>query len=372
MQLNLPQDKLFNNKINILKAIAIMLVLSGHLEFSLIPFFPPYSFHMALFFFISGYLFKKSYLDNLIIFFKKRVKSLILPYYLYNTFYLLITILIAKFSGKFWGLEVSLKNFFLTPFLNGHQFDLSCPLWFVPQLFISLCSFAILCCCFKKFNKNFTLILYLLIAILGIFLSFKTKSPILLICIRTMFSMFFIYLGFYYKEFIEGRLNIFNVKIFLLIVAFQSFLWLFNKDFTPYDGIGLSYILVWGEFDGLLVPILTSLTGIYASMFIAEIFYNYLKDNRFLHLVGKNTFHIMANHLLVYYFITVILLKINGLPLSLKNDKDIYWFYDPIKTTYFYFTITLVVTTYFGAFQQFVWKKVKQLWAKNFFFDKIK
>ena len=105
---------------------------------------------VPLFFFISGYLFKKSYLDNLIIFFKKRVKSLILPYYLYNTFYLLITILIAKFSGKFWGLEVSLKNFFLTPFLNGHQFDLSCPLWFVPQLFISLCSFAILCCCFKK------------------------------------------------------------------------------------------------------------------------------------------------------------------------------------------------------------------------------
>ena len=54
-------DKEFSNKVNVLKALAILLVVSGHLEFSLFGMFTPYSFQLALFFFISGYLFK----DNL-------------------------------------------------------------------------------------------------------------------------------------------------------------------------------------------------------------------------------------------------------------------------------------------------------------------
>lgn len=46
-----------NNKINLLKALAILAVVSGHLEFSIIPMFPPYSFQVILFFFIAGMVF---------------------------------------------------------------------------------------------------------------------------------------------------------------------------------------------------------------------------------------------------------------------------------------------------------------------------
>ena len=80
-------DKEFSNKVNILKALAILLVVSGHLEFSLFGMFSPYSFQLALFFFISGYLFKDKYLDDVVTFIKRRIKSLLVPYYLYNTIY---------------------------------------------------------------------------------------------------------------------------------------------------------------------------------------------------------------------------------------------------------------------------------------------
>ena len=123
-------NEIFSNKMNLLKALAITLVVSGHLEFSLLGIFPPYSFQLALFFFISGCLFKDKYLDSTYTFLKRRVKSLLVPYFLYSIFYLGVTVLIAKLTGKFWGMPISLKNFFITPFLNGHQFDLSCPLWF--------------------------------------------------------------------------------------------------------------------------------------------------------------------------------------------------------------------------------------------------
>ena len=68
-------DKEFSNKVNVLKALAILLVVSGHLEFSLFGMFTPYSFQLALFFFISGYLFKDKYLNDVFTFIKRRVKS---------------------------------------------------------------------------------------------------------------------------------------------------------------------------------------------------------------------------------------------------------------------------------------------------------
>ena len=114
-------DKVFSEKINMLKALAIILVVSGHLEFSVFGMFPPYSFQLALFFFISGMLFKEKYIDDVSTYFVKRIKSLLVPYFCYEVFYLMITSILAKYSGHFLGDTPSLKTFFVTPFLNGHQ-----------------------------------------------------------------------------------------------------------------------------------------------------------------------------------------------------------------------------------------------------------
>lgn len=346
-------EKIFSDEINILKALAIMLVVSGHLEFSLLGIFPPYSFQIALFFFISGCLFKDKYLNSVTEFFERRIKSLLVPYFWYNLFYMGVTILIAKLTGKFWGMPLSFKNFFITPFLNGHQFDLSCPLWFVTQLFMTLITFLYLMRFFSNATKNkfihlaiFTLIGLLAIPVRKIF----PMTPLMLVVIRTMMSLFFVYIGYYYTHYIKDNYNIFTPKWFGGIVILQSILWLFNRDFTPEHGIGLSYILVWGRFDDqLFVPILTSLTGIWASLFTAKILYPYLKNVKFIQDMGNVTYHIMANHLLVMYLITAVFLKLHGMPISERANHDIYWIYNPIQTTYLYFVITMVATTYIGV-----------------------
>ncbi len=346
-------EKIFSDEINILKALAIMLVVSGHLEFSLLGIFPPYSFQIALFFFISGCLFKDKYLNSVTEFFERRIKSLLVPYFWYNLFYMCVTILIAKLTGKFWGMPLSFKNFFITPFLNGHQFDLSCPLWFVTQLFMTLITFLYLMRFFSNATKNkfihlaiFTLIGLLAIPVRKIF----PMTPLMLVVIRTMMSLFFVYIGYYYTHYIKDNYNIFAPKWFGGIVILQSILWLFNRDFTPEHGIGLSYILVWGRFDDqLFVPILTSLTGIWASLFTVKILYPYLKNVKFIQDMGNVTYHIMANHLLVMYLITAVFLKLHGMPISERANHDIYWIYNPIQTTYLYFVITMVATTYIGV-----------------------
>lgn len=67
----------FSNKINLLKALAISVVVAGHLEFSLIPMFSPYSFQVPLFFFIAGIRFNPKY--DFPEYFEKRVNSLLKP-----------------------------------------------------------------------------------------------------------------------------------------------------------------------------------------------------------------------------------------------------------------------------------------------------
>lgn len=346
-------DKFFSNEMNMLKALAIMLVVSGHLEFSLLGIFPPYSFQIALFFFISGCLFKDKYLENISEYIIKRVKSLLIPYYLYTAFYLVVTISIANLTGKFWGMPVTLKNYILTPYLNGHELDLTGPLWFVTQLFMTLIVFLFVLRQLKAWrdNKYFHLVVFTIFALSALGLTaLCPMTSALLVVVRTLFSMFFVYLGYFYTHFIKDNYNIFTVKWLGAVIALQAVLWLFNTDYDPMQGIGLSYILVWAQFNTpFIVPILTSLTGIWASLLVVKLLYPMLKNVKFLQDMGNVTYHIMANHLFVMYLITVFLLWVNGIPITEKAKHDIYWIYDPVKNTYMYFVITMIITTYTGV-----------------------
>lgn len=359
---------MFSEKINILKAFAILLVVSGHLEFSMLGMFPPYSFQLALFFFISGMLFKEKYLDDTLTFVKRRVKSLLVPYFLYEIFYVIVTWLIFHFTGKWWGEQLTIKNLLLTPFLNGHQMDLSCPLWFVPQLFITMITFLFLMKgLFKITNNKFV---HLAIFSLFGFLSIPViknieMTAINLLIFRTVFSMFFVYLGYFYTHFIKDNYNIFTPKWFGAVFVLQSILWMFNRDYDPSHGIGLSYVLVWARFDDqLFVPLITSLTGIWASLFVVKILYPYVKDIKFIQDMGRVTYHIMANHLLVMYMMTAIFLYIHGIPISERANHDIYWIYNPVQTTYLYFVVTMAATTYVGVGLKKLHKKALEILKK--------
>ncbi len=352
-------DKILSDKINILKALAITLVVSGHLEFRLFDMFPPYSFQLALFFFISGMLFKDKYLDNVAEFIKRRVKSLLVLYFIYSAFYAVVTIVIDKLTGKFWGMELSWKNFFITPFLNGHQFDLSCPMWFVTQLFMTMVTFLFLERQFRNLDIKIKTAIYTIMGFAAIPLSkIFPLTPVFLIIIRIMFSLFFVYLGHFYIRKIHGNYNIFTPKILGIVLCIQAILWHFNRDFDPTHGIGLSYVLVWARFDSqIVVPVLTSITGIWFSLWFIHVTYNYLKDIKFIKLVGENTYHIMANHLFVMYLITAAIFWVNGIPISERNNHNIYWIFNPVQNTYLYFVLTMVITTYTG--QLLKWIKTK-------------
>lgn len=338
-----------------------MIVVAGHLEFSLIPMFPPYSFQVMIFFFIAGILFNAKY--NFLEYVKRRCKSLIIPYFLYLLVYIIITFLITPIIGKFWGMPITLKNELLIPFLTGHQLDLISPLWFVPCLFITLIIYKGIS--FIKISDSIKLCIYFVLALFAIYFQTFAQNVNYLWIFRSMFALLFVHLGYLYNKSVCNKFNIFTPKIFSIVVILQSLLWFTNQDFTPQDGIGLHFLLVWGDYNNWIVPILTSVTGIYICLFIVEILYEQVKNWIFLAKIGKNSYHIMANHLLIFNILTYSFLFFKGIPFDIKNQADIYWFYFPLKTTYFYFFVGIITTTYLGELLKQINIKIKKLYFKN-------
>lgn len=122
------------------RGLGIIFVVLGHC-------FPPqeeltnylYSFHIALFFFVSGYLLPED-LGNkeLVPFFKQKVKRFIFPYFGYGLFTYLIWALIGKNFGVSSQLEINVwKPLVGLLYGNGHNNYLvfNIALWFLPALF---------------------------------------------------------------------------------------------------------------------------------------------------------------------------------------------------------------------------------------------
>jgi fucose 4-O-acetylase-like acetyltransferase len=126
-----------NREMDILKALGIIVVVIGHI-YQPFTWFPPYSYHMALFIFISGFFYKTGYEDQVKNFLKRRIVGLALPYFGYLLFYALVTqFLYVKFNIKLCDFPVfSLYNFFVAPFISGHQFHLFLAGWFVIELLV--------------------------------------------------------------------------------------------------------------------------------------------------------------------------------------------------------------------------------------------
>src|SRR5919108_2094939 len=117
--------------LDIAKGIGILLVVLGHNDFEVISLFVQrliYSFHMPLFFFLSGYFINASvpFFD----FFKKRFNSLMKPF-LFTIFLIYFT----SISFEKMGFNTAITRTVKSLYGSGHYLDWV-QLWFLPHLFV--------------------------------------------------------------------------------------------------------------------------------------------------------------------------------------------------------------------------------------------
>ncbi|MBR5376735.1 MAG: acyltransferase family protein, partial [Lachnospiraceae bacterium] len=157
--------------IDLAKGIGMVLVLCGHLQNDTVFSFSPYiqgfcrwifSFHMPMFFIISGMLFAlKGEIPGMKAFFRKRFSSIMVPYFLFSAIYFLIII-----YGVFVSHSMSIGDMYLQLWYALCFYGINV-LWFLPALFFAELLFAFLV---KKFSgkKRWIVMILLTVAALAI------------------------------------------------------------------------------------------------------------------------------------------------------------------------------------------------------------
>lgn len=166
IQLNYRKDYL-----DIAKGIGIILVVLGHCPQAYNPLMQwIYSFHMPLFFFVSGMVWNrtshedKGYFNK--VFLLDKIKRLIVPCYFWGVIYMILNAVIDK--------RFSFVN--IMYLLYGSQSGFShagsvTSLWFLPCMFLSVCLFEVIqTITGKNINKTTLLLISIVSAATGIFL----------------------------------------------------------------------------------------------------------------------------------------------------------------------------------------------------------
>ena len=197
--------------LDIAKGIGMILVLLGHLQNDTVFSYSPYilslcswifSFHMALFFIISGMLMavKGENAANIKVFTKKRFKSIMVPYFWFSLIYVFI-VLYSLLIDK----VVPLKTLFIQLWYVFGMYGMNV-LWFLPALFAGEILFVFLTQRFKNHKSIIAILLLLTCAIAANQLRgglpnnaeiYERINELIITLIRPVFACSYIFIGYY-------------------------------------------------------------------------------------------------------------------------------------------------------------------------------
>ena len=348
---------------DVMLALGIIFVVMGHNYQPSIFFIPAYTFQVALFFFVSGYFFKaKINFRDKLIWLKKKLINLLGPYFIYNILYALITFYLLSRGvslGVSTGEKFNFYRFFITPFVNGHQYFLYLAAWFVPQLFLIHLSAQLLIIKEKKIYIFGILLISLTLSYLFISNRPSEQGDLLLVLGRTAFGLSFYLLG--------KLLNIFETKIKKYLCLPETFLLIciLYISLESFFG-GFKYSLVFGEFSNNPMATLSGTTlAILMIYIISDYIGKSISENSLILKIGQNTFSIMANHLLVFLFINFILYKFSLIPAA--SLSNVFFNYNVGRSWFVYLILGISLPLLFSLFiKRLMRSKVSSLTPLNF------
>ncbi|MBQ3558358.1 MAG: acyltransferase family protein [Agathobacter sp.] len=300
----------YNYTFGILSAFGIIFVVLGHIDTNVLAFdgwFPYYSFHIQLFLFISGYFFDASSVDHVKAYVIKKIKRLLVPFYIWNFVYLSIqTVLkLIVVNGEInfnMGNSLSLYNLFLAPWIENQPMGFNAPTWFIIALFMVEMYNIFLQWIGSKIkcdNEVFMLIITFLIALVGIYFIQHDATGFFKNCCRSMYCFFFYRLGHWYKVHGEILEKINSTLYFAILVCVQFVLRMVYFELTA--GV---YACIM--FDHIPRIIITPIVGIFFWLRIAKLLTPMLKEVKWFVYIGKNTMPIMTHHLFVLFLMQAV------------------------------------------------------------------
>jgi fucose 4-O-acetylase-like acetyltransferase len=315
-------------RISIAKGIGMILVVSGHCQgaFNFDPFFP-YSFHMPLFFFISGFLIQEKYLAHPFSFVVRYIKSILVPWISYfiilgaASIFLLYFLTGTKNPFTFW-----YPSSILRALATGDSGWLFFPGWFLVSLFWAMVFFCLIASVCRKFNVHEILMFFLLfpMAVLCIKFGQTARDGMDYVIVnrflsRNFVAAFFVFAGYICKKYVgvwrrnplveetpkdtsrSDRLPWWDGPSLSLMVLFVAQFYV-TRNFpdSGYFNFGANL------YHSLWLPFVTTFLGI-SFVFTTSSMLASIPKNDWLIRIGDNSLHIMALHITVFELISVAL-----------------------------------------------------------------
>lgn len=265
--------------IDLIKGFSILLVVLGHIyDFENNIKIWIYSFHMPLFFIISGFFVNKDIkLGRLL---SKKFKSLIIPYISFGIGIMLLMYFSINLRNEL--------NEYIMFFMIGVGRD---ALWFLPALFIVEILFNIIDRIESKSSKYIMLVILFLIGLYG---KNYYENMILIVIYRAFIGLGFYSIGNYIYDYVTNC----NLSYLSLVIIFATNMIL---------ALNNSYIDLWGlYFNDKFIYVFCSIVGSLSVIIFFKKISNRIKYKKILMFFGRNTLIIMSTQQIIINYINIV------------------------------------------------------------------
>lgn len=293
--------------VNIAKGIAICAVVLWHIDFvtstnALLPVRSVFgaTWHVPVFFIISGFFIHEEQLKNPKVFIGKKMSKLYLQLlYYYIPCTLLHNIFIdwgwydtaIDYHGKvltYWGTIEMIKRLLMAVFFAGTE-PIMGAMWFLYVLLLAFIGYSLVSYMVSKFADKKDYELYRSVILLGLCILSSSATQLLGFTIprgsNTLTAMWLIYCGYVVR-------NLLKIEFRSLIVAIASFFLVWHLSSIE----GCIY-LNENTYKDVAVLTISSLSALYMICYFSKkIESNHI--GKFLALCGRDSFHIMALHII--------------------------------------------------------------------------
>lgn len=286
-----------NQTFQYLRTLLIIMVIDDHVSSRigiLSSIFPYNSFFMPAFIFISGYFFKQ---QPFLTVFKKKMKTLFVPYIIWCTIGELISFILAKANIVYWYGEINIKNIFVL-LIKGPISSVTGAGWFIIMLFHLVLIYSLLRNTIFPDNRiadTVLLISSIALGMLSLYMCMRGYNNTFykISFFRLLFYFQFYHIGYMFKKYWEpiiqrgNKLLICSACIICNVILICHF----------GDRLKFSATSEMKSFHSCYLPLITSVTAILFWYIAMDFLASKIKKNKVIDFIANNTFTIVMTHL---------------------------------------------------------------------------
>jgi|GEM_PF-3278203 len=288
-------------EITIARGLGIILVVMGHF-YAPFSWYPVYSYHMPLFFILSGLVFNADHAERPASYIARRARRLLVPYFLYNMLFAGLTFACIRIFDIWQDIDpFSVSCLVAGPLTTGHQFPLFNAGWFLVTLFFVQAVFAVLAHLGGNVAPGRMLWATAAAALLAILAGKWFSLPAVLTQAgKVAFGLFFYACGHYARRWSRFD-SLFTPRGLVVSVVAAALL--------ASLGVRTDFNLSTMSFPGNpLLVFLTALNGAYLILYISKALAQNIKPTSIILTLGDATLPIMCLHLLFFFLLNMLLM----------------------------------------------------------------